>query len=197
MCRFLLLFILLFPFSIYAENISLDNSIYEVMRIGFILPPADLRWENTSTKSNYTDIKAKIRKQLQDALELNKKYPNITKNQKNNIIFRYHHLQAELQDSIKNKKVKSVEIPLYKLYLDLSLMCINEYKDDISNFASFDESYFYIALRSRILISYILFNINYIYIYMRDLSILLEKDKNNFLNFWCKSWYTISKCYCS
>ena len=78
MCRFLLLFILLFPFSIYAENISLDNSIYEVMRIGFILPPADLRWENTSTKSNYTDIKAKIRKQLQDALELNKKYPNIT-----------------------------------------------------------------------------------------------------------------------
>ena len=87
MCRFLLLFILLFPFSIYAENISLDNSIYEVMRIGFILPPADLRWENTSTKSNYTDIKAKIRKQLQDALELNKKYPNITKNQKNNIIF--------------------------------------------------------------------------------------------------------------
>lgn len=40
-------------------------------------------------------------------------------------------------------------------------MCINEYKDDISNFASFDESYFYIALRSRILISYILFNINY------------------------------------
>ncbi len=161
MCRFLLLFILLFPFSIYAENISLDNSIYEVMRIGFILPPADLRWENTSTKSNYTDIKAKIRKQLQDALELNKKYLNITKNQKNNIIFRYNHLQAELQDSIKNNKVKSVEIPLYKLYLDLSLMCINEYKDDISNFASFDESYFYIALRSRILISYILFNINY------------------------------------
>ncbi len=161
MSRFLLLFILLLPFSIYAENTSLDSSIYEVMRIGFMLPPADLKWENTSTKSNYTDIKAKIRKQLSDALALNKKYPNITKNQKNNIIFRYNHLQAELEDSIKNDKIKGVEIPLYKLFLDLSMMSINEYNDDISHFASFDESCFYIALRCRILISYILFNINY------------------------------------
>ena len=40
-------------------------------------------------------------------------------------------------------------------------MCINEFKDDISRLASFDEKDFYIALRSRILISYILFNINY------------------------------------
>lgn len=161
MSRFLLLFILLLPFSIYAENTSLDSSIYEVMRIGFMLPPADLKWENTSTKSNYTDIKAKIRKQLSDALALNKKYPNITKNQKNNIVFRYNHLQAELEDSIKNDKIKGVEIPLYKLFLDLSMMSINEYNDDISHFASFDESCFYIALRCRILISYILFNINY------------------------------------
>ncbi len=161
MSRFLLLFILLLPFSIYAENTSLDSSIYEVMRIGFMLPPADLKWENTSTKSNYTDIKAKIRKQLSDALALNKKYPNITKNQKNNIIFRYNHLQADLEDSIKNDKIKGVEIPLYKLFLDLSMMSINEYNDDISHFASFDENCFYIALRCRILISYILFNINY------------------------------------
>lgn len=161
MNRFLLLFILLLPFNIYAENTSLDSSIYEVMRIGFMLPPADLKWADTSAKSNYTDIKAKIRKQLSDALALNKKYPNITQNQKNNIIFRYNHLQAELEDSIKNDKVKGVEIPLYKLFLDLSMLSINEYKDDISHFASFDESYFYIALRCRILISYILFNINY------------------------------------
>lgn len=161
MSRFLLLFIFLLPFNIYAENTVLDSSIYEVMRIGFMLPPADLKWKNTSADANYTDIKAKIRKQLLDALELNKKYPNIPQNKKNNIIFRYNHLQAELEDSIKNNKVKGVEIPLYKLFLSLSMMSINEYKDDISNFASFDESYFYIALRSRILISYILFNINY------------------------------------
>ena len=161
MGRFLLLFILLYPFNIFAENTALDSSIYEVMRIGFMLPPADLKWINTSTNANYTDIKAKIRKQLQDALLLNKKYPNIVQNQKNNIIFRYNHLQAELQDSIKNNKIKGVEIPLYKLFLDLSMLSINEYKNDISNFASFDESYFYVALRSRILISYILFNINY------------------------------------
>ena len=161
MKRLLLLFILLLPLNIYAENTALDSSIYEVMRIGFMLPPADLKWKNTSANANYTDIKAKIRKQLSDALALNKKYPNINKNQKNNIIFRYNHLQAELEDSIKNDRVKGVEIPLYKLFLDLSLLSINEFKDDISRLASFDEKDFYIALRSRILISYILFNINY------------------------------------
>ena len=73
MGRFLLLFILLYPFNIFAENTALDSSIYEVMRIGFMLPPADLKWINTSTNANYTDIKAKIRKQLQDALQFNKK----------------------------------------------------------------------------------------------------------------------------
>lgn len=161
MSRFLLLFILLLPFNIYAENTTLDSSIYEVMRIGFMLPPADLKWENTSANSNYNDVKAKIRKQLLDALELNKKYPNIAQNKKNNIIFRYNHLQAELKDSIKSNKVKGVEISLYKLLLDLSMMSINEYKNNISNLASFDESYFYVALRCRILISYMLFNINY------------------------------------
>lgn len=161
MRKIILIFILLLPFNIYAENTTLDSSIYEVMRIGFMLPPADLKWTNTSANANYTDIKAKIRKQLSDALSLNKKYPNITQNQKNNIIFRYNHLQAELEDSIKYDKVKGVEIALYKLFLDLSLLCINEYNNDISSFASFDESYFYVALRCRILISYILFNINY------------------------------------
>ena len=161
MKRLLLLFILLLPLNIYAENTALDSSIYEVMRIGFMLPPADLKWKNTSANANYTDIKAKIRKQLSDALALNKKYPNISKNQKNNIIFRYNKLQEELEINIKHNTVKGVEIRLYRLFLDLSLLSINEYKDDISNFASFDESYFYIALRSRILISYILFNINY------------------------------------
>ena len=47
-----------------------------------MLPPADLKWKNTSANANYTDIKAKIRKQLSDALALNTKYPNISKNQK-------------------------------------------------------------------------------------------------------------------
>lgn len=161
MKRLLLLFILLLPLNIYAENTALDSSIYEVMRIGFMLPPADLKWKNTSANANYTDIKAKIRKQLSDALALNKKYPDINKNQKNNIIFRYNHLQEELEINIKHNTVKGVEIRLYRLFLDLSLMCINEFKDDISRLASFDEKDFYIALRSRILISYILFNINY------------------------------------
>ena len=161
MKRLLLFFILLLPLNIYAENTALDSSIYEVMRIGFMLPPADLKWKNTSANANYTDIKAKIRKQLSDALALNKKYPNISKNQKNNIIFRYNHLQEELEINIKHNTVKDVEIRLYRLFLDLSLMCINEFKDDISRLASFDEKDFYIALRSRILISYILFNINY------------------------------------
>ena len=87
MRKIILIFILLLPFNIYAENTTLDSSIYEVMRIGFMLPPADLKWTNTSANANYTDIKAKIRKQLSDALSLNKKYPNITQNQKNNIIF--------------------------------------------------------------------------------------------------------------
>lgn len=161
MARLLLIFMLILPFNIYAENSSLDNAVYEVMRIGFMLPPADFQWKNTSTNANYLDIKAKIRKQLQDALLLNKKYPDINKNQKNNIVFRYNKLQEELEINIKHHTVKGVEIPLYKLFLDLSLLCIDEFNDDISHFASFDENYFYIALRSRILISYILFNINY------------------------------------
>ena len=161
MKKILMLFFLIIPINIYAENTTLDAAVYEVMRIGFMLPPADLKWNDTSADSNYKDIKAKVRKQLQDALLLNKKYPNITQNQKNNIIFRYNHLKAELEDSIRNDKIKGVEIHLYRLFLDLSLMSINEYKDNISNFASFNESDFYIALRSRILISYILYNINY------------------------------------
>ncbi|MDE7315379.1 MAG: hypothetical protein K2N11_06715 [Mucispirillum sp.] len=178
MNRFLLLFIFLCPFNVFAENTALDSSIYEVMHIGFMLPPADLKWTNTSANANYTDIKAKIRKQLQDALLLNKKYPNITQNQKNNIIFRYNHLQAELQDSIKNNKINGVDIPLYKLFLDLSMLSINEYKGDISNFASFDESYFYVTLRSRILISYILFNINY----MPEVQKIILEYTNMYIN---------------
>ena len=120
MKRLLLLFILLLPLNIYAENTALDSSIYEVMRIGFMLPPADLKWKNTSANANYTDIKAKIRKQLSDALALNTKYPNISKNQKNNIIFRYNKLQEELEINIKHNTVKGVEIRLYRLFLDLS-----------------------------------------------------------------------------
>ena len=73
MKKILMLFFLIIPVNIYAENTSLDAAVYEVMRIGFMLPPADLKWNDTSANSNYTDIKAKVRKQLQDALMLNKK----------------------------------------------------------------------------------------------------------------------------
>lgn len=186
MKKILMLFFLIIPINIYAENTTLDAAVYEVMRIGFMLPPADLKWNDTSADSNYKDIKAKVRKQLQDALLLNKKYPNITQNQKNNIIFRYNHLKAELEDSIRNDKIKGVEIHLYRLFLDVSLMSINEYKDDISNFASFNESDFYIALRSRILISYILYNINYMpetqKIILEYTDMFLERYKEYMIN---------------
>ena len=186
MKKILMLFFLIIPINIYAENTTLDAAVYEVMRIGFMLPPADLKWNDTSADSNYKDIKAKVRKQLQDALLLNKKYPNITQNQKNNIIFRYNHLKAELEDSIRNDKIKGVEIHLYRLFLDLSLMSINEYKDNISNFASFNESDFYIALRSRILISYILYNINYMpetqKIILEYTDMFLERYKEYMIN---------------
>ncbi len=174
MNRLFLFLLLLLPFNIYAENTSLDSAIYEIMRIGYMMPPADFKWENTSSNANYTDIKAKIRKHLQDALLLNKKYPNISQNQKNNILFRNNNLKAELQDSINQNKIQGVEATLYKLFTDLALLCINEYKGDISNFASFDESYFYIALRCRILICYILYNINYL---PEEQKIILEYTK--------------------
>ena len=95
MKKILMLFFLIIPVNIYAENTSLDAAVYEVMRIGFMLPPADLKWNDTSANSNYTDIKAKVRKQLQDALMLNKKYPDIPNNQKNNLLFRQKHLTLE------------------------------------------------------------------------------------------------------
>ena len=81
MQKMIVLLFLILPINIYAENTSLDAAIYEVMRIGFMLPPADLKWNDTSANANYKDIKAKVRKHLQDALLLNKKYPNISKNQ--------------------------------------------------------------------------------------------------------------------
>lgn len=186
MKKMIVLLFLILPINIYAENTSLDAALYEVMRIGFMLPPADLKWNDTSADSNYKDIKAKIRKHLQDALILNKKYPNITQNQKNNIIFRHNHLQAELEDNIKNNNIKGVENKLYRLFLDLSLISINEYKDDIYYLADFDESDFYIALRSRILISYILYNINYMpetqQIILEYTNMYLEKYKEYMIN---------------
>lgn len=174
MKKILMLFFLIIPVNIYAENTSLDAAVYEVMRIGFMLPPADLKWNDTSANSNYTDIKAKVRKQLQDALMLNKKYPDIPNNQKNNLLFRQKHLTLELEDNINNNKLNPVEIKLYRLFLNISLLSVNEYNNKISNIVDFNESDFYIALRSRILISYILYNINYM---PEEQKIILEYTK--------------------
>lgn len=184
--KVVLIILFLLPTNIYAENTALDSAIYEVMYIGFMLPPADFKWQDTSARANYKDIKTKIRKYLHDAILLNHKYPNIAKNQKNNMLFRYDQLHAELQDNIKNNQLNKTEQKLYTLFINMSLLAINEYKNNIENMVAFDESDFYISLRCRIILSYILFHINYLpyeqKIILEYTSMYIEKYKDYMQN---------------
>lgn len=172
---------ILFSVSCGFADTSLNKSMDEIIRVGFLTPPAACKWQGDTIEAGNCDIKNKIKKNFYDAYVLNKKYPDIKNEDKKVILKRSDLLKKHLQ-AVK-KDMNAAEQKLYDALIHLTAVALNEYDlSDIYYMPAFSSEEFYIAVRVRLLLSFLLYNINGIpedqKIILRFTALYLERHKS-------------------